>query len=160
MRAESEVNQAVERYADTVQRICMVHLKNHADAEDIFQKVFLQYLTTPTAFASPEHEKAWIIRVTLNACKDHWKSFFRKNVVSLEEAADLTTTLDDSQRSVLQAVLSLPEKYRDVVYLHYYEGYSLVEIGELLGKKVNTIYTWMARAKDALREKLGGDWDA
>ena len=76
MRNEQEVNRAIEQYADTVRRLCMVHLKNHADTEDIFQTVFLKYALSPVAFESQEHEKAWLIRVTINACKDLLKSFF------------------------------------------------------------------------------------
>ena len=75
MRNEEEVNQAIERYADTVRRICMVHLKNLSDTEDIFQTVFLKYVLRSVPFESAEHEKAWIIRVTINACKDLLKSF-------------------------------------------------------------------------------------
>ena len=76
MRSEQETNEAIERYADTVRRLCMIHLKNHTDTEDIFQTVFLKYLVSTTVFESEEHEKAWFIRVTLNACKDLLKSFF------------------------------------------------------------------------------------
>lgn len=76
MRSEQETNEAVEWYADLVRRLCMIHLKNHADTEDIFQTVFLKYLTSTTVFESREHEKAWIIRVTLNACRDLLRSFF------------------------------------------------------------------------------------
>lgn len=75
MRSEQEANRAIERYADTVRRICMIHLKNHADTEDIFQNVFLKYVLSTAVFESEEHEKAWFIRVTINACRDLLKSF-------------------------------------------------------------------------------------
>ena len=93
MRSEQETNEAVERYADLVRRLCMIHLKNHADTEDIFQTVFLKYLTSTTAFESREHEKAWIIRVTLNACRDLLRSFFRSRTVSLDTLLDQPPTL-------------------------------------------------------------------
>ena len=83
MRSEQEVNRAIEQYADTVRRLCMIHLKNYADTEDIFQNVFLKYALSETAFESEEHERAWMIRVTLNACKDLLKSFFRRHTVPL-----------------------------------------------------------------------------
>ena len=70
MRSEQEVNRALEQYADTIQRICMIHLKNYHDTEDIFQTVFLKYVLSSVVFENAEHEKAWFIRVTLNACKD------------------------------------------------------------------------------------------
>ena len=85
MRSEEEVNRAIERYSDTVKRLCFVHLKNDADTEDIFQNVFLKYVLSPVVFENSEHEKAWFIRVTINACKDLLKSFFRSRAVSLDE---------------------------------------------------------------------------
>lgn len=159
MRSEYEVNAAVERYADTVKRLCMVHLKNTADTEDIFQTVFLKYALSSAEFESREHEKAWFIRVTINACKDLLKSFFRSRTVSLDELAELPAEMSDDNREVLEAVLSLPDKYKEVVYLHYYEDYTAPEIGKILGKNVNTVYTLLNLARQMLREKLRGDGD-
>ena len=156
MRSEQEVNEAIERYADTVRRLCMLHLKNHADTEDIFQTVFLKYLLSSKEFETPEHEKAWFIRVTVNACRDLLKSFFRSHTVSMEELLD-QPSLPQQDHEVLEAVLSLPVRYKDAVYLHYYEGYTAPEIAKILGKNVNTIYTLLNRARQLLREKLGGD---
>ena len=160
MRSEQEANRAIERYADTVRRICMIHLKNHADTEDIFQNVFLKYVLSTAAFENEEHEKAWFIRVTINACRDLLKSFFRSRTVSLDTLLDQPAELTQEDHTVLEAVLALPPKYRDVVYLHYYEGYTAPQIGQILKKNVNTIYTLLGRAKQALRETLGGDDDA
>ena len=147
------------QYADTVRRICLVHLKNYADREDIFQTVFLKYALSSLRFSGPEHEKAWLIRVTVNACKDLLKSFFRSRTVPLEELLEQSAPLPPDHREVLEAVLSLPERYRDVVYLHYYEEYTAPEIARVLGKNVNTVYTLLSRAKQMLREQLGGDGD-
>lgn len=159
MRSEQEMAEAIQRYGDMVRRLCMVHLKNYADTEDIFQTVFLKYALTSVSFDSTEHEKAWLIRVTLNACKDLLKSIFRSRTVSLEELVEQPAQLSADHREVLEAVLSLPAKYRDVVYLHYYEEYTAPEIARILGKNVNTVYTRLTRAKGLLREKLGGDGD-
>lgn len=160
MRSEQEVNRAVDRYADMVRRLCMIHLKNEADTEDIFQTVFLKYLLSPVVFESEEHEKAWLIRVTSNACKDLLKSFFRSRTTSLDDLLERPAELPPDHREVLEAVLSLPRKYREVIYLHYYEDYTAPQISRILGKKVNTIYTLLTRSKQMLREKLGGDTDA
>lgn len=157
MRSEQEVNQALERYSDTVRRICMIHLKNYADTEDIFQTVFLKYVLSSTVFENAEHEKAWFIRVTINACKDLLKNFFRSRTVPLDEALNLSAPFNEEDHQVLEAVLSLPKKYRDVVYLHYYEGYTAPQIGSITGKNLNTIYTLLARSRQMLKEKLGGD---
>ncbi len=158
MRSEAETNEAIERYGDTVRRLCMVHLKNEADTQDIFQTVFLKYLLHTAPFQSREHEKAWFIRVTLNACRDVLKSMFRRRTVSLEEAGTLPAPEGESGE-VLRAVLSLPRNYREVVYLHYYEGYTAPEMSRLLGRNVNTIYTELGRAREKLREMLGGEAD-
>ena len=157
MRSEEETNEAIERYGDTVRRLCMIHLKNEADTQDIFQTVFLKYLLHDRPFESGEHEKAWFIRVTLNACRDLLRSFFRRNTVPLEELAGQAEQLTDQSREVLAAVLALPQKERQAVYLHYYEGYTAPELSEILGRKVNTIYTDLARARARLKESLGGE---
>lgn len=159
MRGEEEAARAIERYGDMVRRLCLVHLKNPADTEDIFQNVFLKYVLSPVVFESPEHEKAWLIRVTINACRDLVKSFFRSRTVPLEELLDQPAPLSEEHREVLEAVLALPRKYRDAVYLHYYEGYPAAEIGKLLGKNTNTVYTLLTRAREQLRNTLGGDRD-
>jgi RNA polymerase sigma factor (sigma-70 family) len=98
--------------------------------------------------------------VTINACKDLLKSFFRSRITSLDEILEQAADMQEENKEVLEAVLSLPSKYRDVVYLHYYEGYTAPEIGRLLKKNVNTVYTLMTRSRHLLREKLGGDVDA
>lgn len=157
MRDEQEVNRAVEEYADMIRRLCMIHLKNYHDAEDIFQTVFLKYVLSSVVFQNAQHEKAWFIRVTINACKDLLKNVFRSRTVPLNELIGRSQELPPDHSEVLEAVLSLPEKYRDVVYLYYYEEYSAAEISRLLGKNVNTVYTLLTRSKKMLREKLGGD---
>ena len=142
MRSEQEAVRAMER---------------HADTEDIFQTVFLKYVLSSTVFESEEHERAWFIRVTLNACRDLLKSFFRSRTVPLEALEPVPASLPPDHREVLEAVLALPENCRDVVYLHYYEGYTAPEIGRLLGKNVNTVYTLLNRSRGMLREALGGE---
>ena len=156
MRSEEEVDLAIERYSDMVRRICLVHLKNNADTEDIFQTVFLKYLLYEKEFANEEHEKAWFVTVTVNSCKDYLKSFFKKRTVPLEMIADFSD-LSDQHQEVLSAVLSLPSKYKDAIYLHYYEGYTALEISSLLNKKENTIYSLLKRGRDLLKEMLGGE---
>ena len=97
-----------------------------------------------------------MIRVTINACKDLLKSFFRKHTVSIDQLIEEPAPVPQDHREVLEAVLSLPKKYKDVVYLHFYEGYTAPQIGEILGKNVNTVYTLLTRAKKILKTKLGG----
>ena len=124
------------------------------------QDVFLKYLLHDKPFGSDEHEKAWIIRVTINACKDTLKSFFRKKVTSLQELISEPASLDQQQREILEAVLELPANYRNAIYLHYFEGYSAFEIAALLNRRENTIYTWLSRGRASLKTILGGDFFA
>lgn len=148
----------MDAYADMVRRICFVHLKNRHDTEDVFQNVYMKYLLYEGTFEGMEHEKAWFARVTINACTDWLRALSCRKWVSLDALAEESTELDNPSKEVLETVLKLPEKYRDVIYLFYYEGYTAVEIARILGKKENTVYTWLSRAKDILRERLGGDW--
>ncbi len=157
MKSDYELKRAVDRYADTVRRICLLYLKNYHDTEDIFQNVFLKYCLYNKEFQNDEHEKAWIIKVTVNACKDFLKSFYHKNIMPVEAIQDMAVNADNDQSFVLEAVLSLPQKYKDTVYLFYYEGYTASEISKITGKKENTIYTFLARARKLLKEMLGGE---
>ncbi len=135
----------------------MLYLKSKFDTEDIFQTVFMKYVLYDGTFEDEKHEKAWIIKVTINACKDFLKNFFRKNTVSLDEAILLETNTKEDHSDVLKAVLSLPKKYKDVIYLFYYEDYTAVEISKILNKNVNTIYTLLSRSKLLLKDMLGGE---
>lgn len=135
-----------------------MHLKSKHDTEDVFQNVYMKYLLYEDSFESAEHEKAWFARVTINSCTDWLRSLSRRKYVPLEIIAEESAELDETAPEILEAVLNLPEKYRNVIYLHYYEGYSAVEIAGILEKKENTVYTWISRAKEMLRKRLGGEW--
>ena len=160
MRSETEVNRAVEEYADMIRRVCFYHLKNQADSEDVFQEVFLKYVLHSAVFENSEHEKAWLIRVTLNACKDLKRKLFRHGTVPLEVLSEEAASVEPEQMEILETVLGLPAKYKDVIYLHYYEGYTAREIGTMLHKKENTIYSLLSRGRDILKQKLGGGGSA
>ena len=158
MKSAEDLNRVIETYADMVRRICFVHLKNRHDSEDVFQNVYMKYLLHKGSFESIEHEKAWFARVTINACTDWLRYISRRKWVPLEVVDEEKKTIDDTSTELLEVVLTLPEKYRNVIYLYYYEEYSAVEIARILGKKENTVYTWLSRAKDILRDRLGGEW--
>lgn len=158
MRSEAEANRAVSLYADTVRRICFIHLKNMEDVEDVFQDVFLKYILHEKTFESDAHEKAWLIRVAVNACRDMLRSPFRRRVCSIEDIGYEPFYVQESEGELLNCIFSLPDRYRDVIYLFYYEGYSAGEIAKIMHRKENTVYTWLNRARKALKEQLGGDW--
>ena len=152
MHSAEETNRAIDRYGDMIRRICMIHLKNYADTEDIFQTVFLKYVLSSVVFENEEHEKAWLIRVTVNACRDLLRSFFRSRTIPLQEALAVEQDIPEDDREILEAVLTLPPKYKDVIYLYYYEEYSAKEISRILKKNVNTVYTLLSRARGLLKE--------
>ena len=154
MRSEEEASRAIDLYGDTVKRICMIHLKNYADTEDIFQTVFLKYVLKSPEFHSTDHEKAWIIRVTINACRDLLKSFFHSRTLPLDSLREKPGEPAPDHSDVLEAVLALPSKYKVVIYLYYYEEYSAEEIGQILRKNKNTVYTLLNRGRQLLRSSL------
>lgn len=121
----------------------------------------MKYVLSSVVFENDVHEKAWFIRVTINACKDLLKSFFYNRTVDLTEMHEqIAAEVSEEDTAVIEAVLRLPEKYRKIIYLHYYEGYTAPEISEILGKNVNTVYTYMQRARQMLKKELGGEYDA
>lgn len=156
MMTKWDINLIVEEYADTITRICYSYGKNYDDTQDIMQNVFLKLMRSNPKFDSKEHEKAWIIRVTINECKDFLKNIFRRHA-SLEEIQEIPIEEEEDLSYIREAVLKLPDKYKSVIYLFYYEGYTAVEIAGILHKKENTIYTWMNRARQMLKEMVGGD---
>ncbi len=142
-RAEAE--RLVNAYSDLILRLSYTYLKSTEDAKDICQTVFLRLLERPRSFETPEHERAWIIRAAVNLCKDQLKSHWRKTTVDLE-AARAVPAPEAEEGSLLAAVNLLPPKYRTVIYLYYYEGYSANEIARLLGEKERSCaHTWNRR---------------
>lgn len=153
LELDEHMHQLVLKHSDRLIRVAFTYVKNMADAEDIVQETFLSYMKTKVSFASDEHEKAWLIRVTINKCKNIVKAGWFKNRLPLLE--DLSY-LPDEESGVLQEVLSLAPKYRICIHLFYYEGYSMNEIAEMLKTKPATIGTRLARGRALLKEKLGG----
>ena len=146
-----EVSRLVETYSSMLLRLACTRLENPADAEDVVQEVFLKLLTAHPVFRDAEHEKAWLIRTTLHRAADLRKAASRRNV-PLEEA--LLASAPEPEDRLLAAVRALPEKYGAVIHLHYYEGYSLKEIGKLLGLPAATVGTRLARGRERLRQSL------
>lgn len=143
----------LEKYSKILIKIAFTYMKNIADAEDIAQEVYISLLRRGKGFDSEEHEKAWLIRVAVNQCKNRLKSaWYRKSVPLNEEIS----YLPEEESEVLAAVLSLPVKYRSVIHLFYYENYSLLEIGEILHKSPGTVGTWLSRGRKLLKTKLNG----
>ncbi|OUS74880.1 RNA polymerase subunit sigma-24 [Paenibacillus sp. MY03] len=151
-RGEAARN-AVINYSDNLVKVAFSYLKNMSDAEEVAQDVFLAYLQSAPVFASGEHEKAWLIRTTINKCKNRLKSgWFRRRAAMPDNLGELPR----DEHTVLQEVMSLDVKYRVPIHLHYYEGYSLEEIADMLHSKPATVGTWLARGRKMLRSVIGG----
>ena len=142
-------------YADPILRLSYAYLKNTHDAQDICQTVFVKLLTEPREFESPEHERAYILRMAANACKDLLKSPWHQRSASLDEGMQIPAP-EAPDGAVLEAVNQLPPHYRAVIHLFYYEGYRAAEIGQILGLPTATVHTRLARGRERLRELLGG----
>lgn len=150
---EFHARRLVDLYADTILRISYNYLKQTCDAEDICQTVFLKYLTSNCTFDSVEHEKAWIIRTAINACKDYLKSARYRRTVALDEAqAVAAPPVPDTD--VLDVLKTLPEQYRVALYLFYYENYSAKEIAEAMGKTEANVTQYLSRGRRKMRVLL------
>ena len=146
--------QVFERYHETVYRLAFARTKNRFDAEDVLQTVFLKLLKSDTYFSDPEHIKAWLIKVTVNTSKNLLTSAW----VRLTEGLKDELTADDYKSfEVYSVVMGLPLKYRTVIHLFYYEGYSCAQIAAILDTKEATVKTRLKRARERLKSDLKGE---
>lgn len=148
--------EVVRRYADTVTGVCIMRLKNTADAEDCFQNVFCKLYCKSPDFDSEEHLKAWLIRTAINECTSYRRKFSRQIPTDSLHSSDIVFDDSDS-RDISWALMKVPQKYRDVLYLHYCEKYKVKEISLITGQKENTIKSLLKRGRDILRTVYGGD---
>ena len=146
-----------ELYGDMLYRLCMVMLANKADAEDAVQTTFLRLWTKSPAFESDEHERAWLIRVATNICKDLLRSSWHSKSVGLDDVAEQGEETDMTPALVLERLLTLPPKYRSALHLFYYEGYPVRKIAALLHTKDATVKVWLHRGRELLRLELEGE---
>lgn len=153
-------NQLVTEYANMVFKIAYNYCKNKYDAEDIVQNTFLKLLQHKGSFSDDKHIKRWLIRVAINESKNMCTSFWRKRIVSWDESvSDAEFSFENNENSMLyDTVMSLDTKYRIVVHLYYYEGYSIREISEILHIKETTVQTRLMRARAKIKNTMKGDW--
>lgn len=152
--SKEEFRVLYDRYVDMLYKICMVYLKNESDAKDGVQEIFLKLWEKKPSFSGQEHEKAWLIRLAKNYCinqlRSHW---FRKRSAPPDwSAIPAEETEEDTE--LLELVMSLPVKFREVLYLYYYEEYSVREISRLLGRKESTLQSRLAAGREKLKERI------
>ena len=149
---DETISRIVTDYSDMLLRLACTRLGSTADAEDAVQEAFLRLLTARPAFRDAEHEKAWLIRTTLQRASDIRRRAARRDV-PLDQAAE-AVIFDSPGEEIRSTVRALPEKYAAVIHLHYYEGYSIKEIAKLLGLPAATVGTRLARGRERLRQML------
>lgn len=151
MQKEADARKIIDKYSDTVYRIALTRCGSVENAEDVYQEVFVKYFQTNPKFNNEEHEKAWFIRVTINLSKNNVRLFWNKNVSELDENSIFESK---EENDVFNVVNTLPQNYKTVIYLSYYEGYKVKEIADFMKVKEGTVKTWLFRAREILRKKL------
>jgi len=153
-KEKAQFMEVYSRQVNTVYRVCYSFMKNRADTEDMVQETFLKLLSNGKVFENIGHERAWLIVTASNLCKDTLKKWWRRHE-DLENFADQIPA-ETKEDGVLEAILELPDDYKDAVYLYYYEGYTTVEIAASLHCPESTIRSRLMRAKRKLQAILGG----
>lgn len=153
MGEETGLRQVMERYGDIVYRLALAQTHSSHDADDVFQEVFLRYLRAAPVFREEEHRKAWLLRVTVNCCKKLHGSFWRRHTVALSEALPAQNPEEGELLGLLEG---LPQKYRAVLHLYYYEGYATEEIAAILGRSPGTVRSQLSRGRALLRDAWKG----
>ena len=154
----NEMKLLYDKYSGSVYRLAFSYLKNSADAEDIVQEVFMKLFSAELKFPDERSEKAWIMTVTANKCRDMLRSLTYKyfhHSVALEDADLIYETPEES--AVYHAVMELPPKYRIVIHLYYYEGYSTAETAKIIGISETAVQTRLYRGRNLLKKSLGED---
>lgn len=154
--SENDIKKIINTYGDMIYKIAFSYCKNRADAEDIYQDVFVKYFQHKHQFESDTHEKAWLIRVTINCSKSLLRSSWHKRIISIENTKEDFVYMEENNE-LLNAVLELPVKYLAVIHLYYYEGYSTKEISSILKRRETTVRTQLQRGREILRLKLKED---
>lgn len=159
--AEETLQLKIDEYAGMLYKLAFFQLKNYQDAEDVVQETFYQYIKAAPVFASREHEKAWFMKVTLNGCRKIFRCAWYRHRDSLpvpelpsESNMERLVLEKERRQEVLQAVFSLPGRYREVLHLFYFEDLSIRQIMDVTGRKESTVTSQLTRGRELLKKKL------
>ena len=152
--AFNDPEMAVKAYGHSVQSLAFVFLKNKYDAEDIAQEVFIAYIKKAPHFPSAQAERSWLMTVTANKSKSLLRSAHRQDTALTEDLPEL----QKEESNVLEAVLELEEKYRVAIHLHYYEGYAIADIAQMMRVPYGTVGSWLSRGRELIKKKLEEDY--
>lgn len=151
VRAADEIERMVQQYSDMLFRICLITLGSEADAEDAVQETFLKYLRKAPLFETSDHEKAWLIHVAVNQCRDMQRFHMRHPQVNLDEIRHFTS--EPEELGILDALMALPDKFRIVMLLHYVEEYRTEEIAKIIGKTSSAVKMRLQKGRKLLEEQ-------
>ena len=149
-RQPDQVEAMTQKYGDMLFRTCLVMLQNQPDAEDAVQETVLKYMLKAPVFDSSEHEKAWLLKVAANHCRDLLRFRSRHPQVTLEQLTEYLT--DPENSGILDALMTVPEKYRIVMLLHYVEGYPTDEIAQRIGKTPSAVKMRLQKGRKLLKK--------
>ena len=152
MNIDKNIREAVIKYSDTLYKVCIVILCNEQDVQDAIQDTFCRYLEKKPEFHDEEHEKAWLIRVATNICRDMIRFRIRHPKVDIDEIEN--TLAAPEQKEILEELLELPVKQKTVIYLHYVEGYQIKEIADILGLTESAVKMRLRRGRKQMRDAL------
>lgn len=153
------VSELAEKYKDSIFRAALSVNGNVEDAEDVVQETFLQYIKSSRQFENEEHIKAWLLRTAINKSKNIVRTFWHRNRTSIEDYMAGLQFQEPEDRDLVNAVMALPKPQRTVIYLFYYEDYSVKEISELTGLSESAVKGRLFRARKMLKKTLGDDWN-
>lgn len=154
----TEFSRIARKYTDVVYRATLSYCKNKSDAEDAVQNTFLKLLKIDTKFEDDEHIRKWLVRTAMNECKNMWKSFWHRNVTSIDDLEKEPEYIESDKQELFNEVMKLSNKYSAVLHLYYYEGYSCKEIAEILNVSESVVQTRLMRARNKLKERLQEAW--
>ena len=148
------VQQLIERYQNSLYAAAFNTCQNQMDAEDVVQETFVQYYTSRKEFESEQHIRAWLLRVVINKARNINRTFWKKNKCSLEDYIETLTFPNSQSRDLFEEVMKLPDKYRIVIHLFYYEDYSVREIADILKLSESNVKVRLSRGRALLRDSL------
>lgn len=158
--SRDEIEKIINEYGDAIYRMAFIQVKRHDVADDIYQDVWMKLIRQKVYIEPEEHLKAWLLRTTINCCKDYWKSSWIQRISwkekdQGEETYEEVNNEEQSIGYITECVQRLPEKYRITIHLYYYEGYSQKEIADMLHMNENTVASRIARGRERLKRMLG-----
>ncbi len=154
----NEYERLAALYMDSIYRVALNGCRNHADAEDVVQNTFLKLWNRKEGFESDEHARKWLIRVAVNDCNSLWRSSWKRRTTYLDELSQEPVFSTPEKSYVYYAIMELPTKYRQTIYLYYFEDYCVKEVAQIMGISESAVQTRLLRARQKIKERLKEAW--